>query len=112
MTKRDTLTVAVDMTYDEAPGPNQMMRKHAKMLKLTARWPLFALAHFAVFPFAVYKIFVITKTSATMGAAWARHYLPAGRLTYTLSNDSLRLNPKAYYSVVEWDPLEILQLTS
>jgi len=41
-----------------------------------------------------------------------RQYMPAGQYTYNRSKDSLRLNPAADYSVVQWDPLEMLQLAS
>lgn len=41
-----------------------------------------------------------------------RCYMPAGQYTYDSAKDRLRLNPAADYSKVEWDPLEMLQLTS
>lgn len=41
-----------------------------------------------------------------------RCYMPGGQYTYNLSKDSLRLNPVGDYSVVQWDPLDMLLLTS
>ena len=41
-----------------------------------------------------------------------RHYTPKGQYTYDLAKDRMRLNPAADYSTVEWDPLDMLLLTS
>ncbi len=41
-----------------------------------------------------------------------RCYMPAGQYTYNGPKDTLRLNPAADYSHVEWDAYEMLQLTS
>jgi hypothetical protein len=41
-----------------------------------------------------------------------RCYMPHGQYTYDLAKDRLRLNPAADYSKTEWQPIDVILLTS